>query len=90
MKFLRGVCPHCNGELQIPENLDTIICMYCGKEFSVFGESKVDEVATNFDLKLLGRIPFDVDIAKACDRGDIESVDARWHESAVEAVKRLK
>ena len=35
MKFLRGVCHHCNGELQIPENLDTIICMYCGKEFSV-------------------------------------------------------
>ncbi|MGN0790240.1 MAG: P-loop NTPase [Christensenellales bacterium] len=76
--------------LGVVENMSYVKCPDCGKEFSVFGESKVDEVATNFDLKLLGRIPFDVDIAKACDRGDIESVDARWLESAVEAVKRLK
>ena len=35
MEFLKGVCPHCNGELQIPEDRETIICMYCGKELSV-------------------------------------------------------
>lgn len=35
MEFLKGVCPHCGGELQIPHDRETIICMYCGKEFSV-------------------------------------------------------
>ena len=35
MEFLKGVCPHCKGELQIPQDRDTIICMYCGKELSV-------------------------------------------------------
>ena len=34
MEFLRGVCPHCKGELQIPQDRETIICMYCGKELS--------------------------------------------------------
>lgn len=35
MEFLKGVCPHCKGELQIPQDRDTVICMYCGKELSV-------------------------------------------------------
>lgn len=35
MEFLKGVCPHCKGELQIPQDRETIICMYCGKELAV-------------------------------------------------------
>lgn len=35
MEFLKGVCPHCQGELQIPQDRESIICMYCGKELSV-------------------------------------------------------
>lgn len=35
MEFLKGVCPHCGGELQVPQDRETIICMYCGKELSV-------------------------------------------------------
>lgn len=32
MEFITGKCPKCSGELQIPENRDSIICMYCGEE----------------------------------------------------------
>ncbi|RDU23012.1 CFI-box-CTERM domain-containing protein [Anaerosacchariphilus polymeriproducens] len=32
MGFLKGTCPNCKGELQIPEELDKVICMYCGGE----------------------------------------------------------
>ena len=35
MEFIKGVCPHCKGELQIPQDRERIICMYCGKELSV-------------------------------------------------------
>lgn len=35
MEFIKGVCPHCQGELQIPQERETIICMYCGMELSV-------------------------------------------------------
>ena len=66
-----------------------IKCPDCGKEFSIFGDSKVDEVATEFDLKVLGRIPFDKNIAKACDEGNVESLDADFLDSAKEAIKRL-
>lgn len=34
MDFIRGKCPECGGELQIPVGHETIICMYCGKKIS--------------------------------------------------------
>lgn len=35
MEFLKGICPHCKGELQIPQGREKIICMYCGEEITV-------------------------------------------------------
>lgn len=58
----------------VVENMSYIKCPDCGKEIDVFGTSKVDEVATDFDLKVLGRLPIDADIAKAVDAGDVESL----------------
>ena len=76
--------------LGVVENMSYVKCPDCGKEFSIFGDSKVDEVATEFDLKVLGRIPFDKKIAKACDEGNVESLDADFLDSAKEAIKRRK
>lgn len=35
MEYFEGMCPHCNEKMQIPKDRETIICMYCGKEFAV-------------------------------------------------------
>ncbi len=35
MKYREGRCPKCNEVMQIPEDRDKIICMFCGQEFSV-------------------------------------------------------
>lgn len=75
--------------LGVVENMSYVKCPDCGKEFLIFGDSKVDEVATEFDLKVLGRIPFDKNIAKACDEGKVESLDVDFLDSAKEAIKRL-
>ena len=31
MEYIEGKCPKCGGELKVPETLNNIICMYCGK-----------------------------------------------------------
>lgn len=70
------------------ENMSYIKCPDCGKEIDVFGTSKVDEVATDFDLKVLGRLPIDRKIAKAVDAGDIESlIDEDYLPVAIKAIK---
>ena len=52
-----------------------IECPDCGKKISVFGESKIDRLAAEFDLPILARLPIDPKIAEACDAGNIESIE---------------
>ena len=33
--FKEGICPCCHEKIQVPEDRDQIICMFCGKEISV-------------------------------------------------------
>lgn len=61
----------------VVENMSYIVCPDCGKEIDIFGSGKVDKVARDFSLKVLGKIPMDKSIATAVDMGDVESVDAR-------------
>lgn len=56
----------------IVENMSYIKCPDCGREISVFGESRIDRVAEQYGLKVLGRLPVDPAYAAACDKGDIE------------------
>lgn len=40
MEYIARNCPKCNGELQVPVDLTTCICMYCGEHISVIEEEK--------------------------------------------------
>ena len=33
--FKEGICPCCHEKIQVPEDREQIICMFCGKEISV-------------------------------------------------------
>ncbi|HAY32869.1 MAG TPA: hypothetical protein PK536_03680 [Ignavibacteria bacterium] len=35
MKFTAAKCPSCNGDLQVPEDLDFVYCMYCKSQIKV-------------------------------------------------------
>lgn len=43
MEFISAKCPHCEGELKIPADRSSIICMYCGKEIDVAGLDTLEE-----------------------------------------------
>ncbi len=75
--------------LGIIENMSYAECPDCGKKIHVFGESKLDEVAAEFGLPVLGRIPMNPKLAAACDKGMIELFEGDWLDGAVEAVLAL-
>lgn len=52
MEFKQGKCPECNGILQIPDGLDKIICMYCGKEIQVSGNTTLDNKEHVMDINI--------------------------------------
>jgi ATPases involved in chromosome partitioning len=73
----------------IVENMSYIKCPDCGKMIQVFGESHVDEIAAKFQLKFLGKCPFDSDLARNFDVGLAELANAPWLETAADAVEQF-
>ena len=76
--------------LGIVENMSYFKCPDCGKEIQVFGPSKIDEVAKEHGLDVLGRIPIDPSLAALCDRGMIESFNGNWLDDAAKKLETLK
>ena len=59
--------------LGIVENMAYVECPDCGKKIEVFGPSKLDAVAEQYNLPILGRMPIKPELAAACDDGAIET-----------------
>ncbi|MDO5142321.1 MAG: P-loop NTPase [Eubacteriales bacterium] len=75
----------------VVENYSYLACPDCGKRISVFGESHVDEVAAQYGLNVLAKLPIDPALAAAVDAGRIE--DAKLPEAlsgALAAVEDLR
>lgn len=73
----------------IVENMSYFTCPDNKKNYNVFGESHIDEIAKAFDLKVLAKLPIDPKIAKACDEGKIENYEDSSFEGIAEALKRI-
>ena len=71
----------------IVENMSYVECPDCGKHIAIFGESHLDEVAAEYGLKVLGRLPIAPDLAQQCDDGLIELFEGDWLEAAADAVE---
>ena len=56
----------------IVENMSYFKCPDCGKEYKIFGESKIEEAAKNHGLEVIAKLPIDPQIAAMCDKGMIE------------------
>jgi ATPases involved in chromosome partitioning len=54
------------------ENLSYFRCPDNGKDYKIFGESHIDEIAKEQGLKVLAKLPIDPAVSAACDRGEIE------------------
>lgn len=57
------------------ENYSYFVCPDCDKKHTIFGESKIDEVAKANGLQVLAKLPIDSSIAQACDYGQVEEVE---------------
>ena len=75
--------------LGIIENMSCYICPDCGKKHFPFGKSKLEDVAEEYGLKILGRLPIDPDNSTACDSGKIESVINPEAQEAAEKIRGM-
>ena len=72
------------------ENYAYLQCPDCGKKISVFGKSHLDEVAAQFGLPILARLPIDPAVAEAYDNGMMETVNTDAMADVVKAVESMQ
>lgn len=73
--------------LGIVENMSYLKCPDCGKEIKVFGDSHVDEVAKEYGLDVLARVPIDPALANLSDKGAIELMELPCAEEATDKIE---
>ena len=73
--------------LGIVENMSYLECPDCGKRIAVFGESHIDDVAAEYEIPVLAKIPIQPRTAKMVDEGSVEYLEEDW---LLEAVERLE
>ena len=71
------------------ENYSYFRCPDCGKEYKIFGESKLDEVAMEYCLRVLARLPIDPETARLFDAGEMEKIDLEPVAAAATLLSRL-
>ncbi len=75
--------------LGLIENMSYVKCPDCNKEIKIYGESNIDKIAQDFNLKVLARIPIEQNISQAVDSGKIESVDSPFIVDAAKVIESL-
>lgn len=67
--------------LGLVENMSYFRCPDNGKDYKIFGESHIDEIAPKHGLRVLAKLPIDPKISAACDAGMIELFDGSWFDT---------
>lgn len=75
--------------LGLVENMSYLTCPDCGRQIEVFGKSTVAEVAREYGIDVLGRLPIDPKLAAACDNGEIEDFEGHWLDDAAKKLEKL-
>ena len=71
----------------IVENMSYILCPDCGKKIHIFGEEKLNKVASKYGYDLLGNLPMDGKLAALCDKGIIELMENDYLDKAADAIE---
>ncbi len=74
--------------LGLVENMSYFTCPDNGKDYKVFGESHIDEIAEKQGLKVAAKLPIDPKISAACDAGMIELFDGNWFDAIGEQLAK--
>ncbi|OPZ21686.1 MAG: antiporter inner membrane protein [Firmicutes bacterium ADurb.BinA205] len=74
----------------IIENMSYFECPDCGKKHSIYGESHIEEIAAQYDIPVLAKLPIDPSLAKHCDQGTIELYEGEWLNDAAEKIAAME
>lgn len=75
--------------LGLVENMSYIVCGDCGKNIPLFGDGNIEELANQFNLKVLAKLPLDPTLAKAVDAGTIEQCSVEGLNALTDMLEKI-
>ena len=72
--------------LGIIENMSYVKCPHCDEKIKLYGESHIEEIAGQYGLEVLGRLPVDPELASQVDKGVIELYNKNYLDKAAEKI----
>lgn len=76
--------------LGLVENMSYFRCPDNDKDYQIFGESHIEEIADKHHLQVLAKLPIDPKISAACDKGMIELFEGNWLDSLAEKLENME
>ncbi|MCD7837097.1 MAG: Mrp/NBP35 family ATP-binding protein [Lachnospiraceae bacterium] len=73
--------------LGIVENMSYFECPACHERHFIFGDSHIDVMAAQYGIRSISKIPVTPEIAVACDKGEIESIEAGWINNIITTIE---
>jgi len=74
--------------LGVVENMSYLQLPDTGKKMEIFGPSRGQEMARSSNAPLLGQIPIDPELARLCDKGEIENYDSEIMKTFGDSLKK--
>lgn len=71
------------------ENMSYFKCPDCGGAHTIFGESKIESIASEHGVENVAKLPIDPKLAALCDAGCIERFQGDWLNDMFGAIKHL-
>lgn len=71
------------------ENMSYFKCPDNGKEYKIFGESHIEEIAQEHKLKVLAKLPINPEISVASDNGAVEDVKVNWFDTVADMLEKI-
>ena len=72
--------------LGVVENYSYFQCPNCGEKHYIFGQSNLEQVAAEENVKILARVPMDPAMAAAMDQGSMETLTPNYMEPVADAI----
>jgi len=75
--------------LGMVENMSYFKCPDCNKEYPIFGESHIEEIAKLHNIEVFAKMPINPKLSAACDKGMIELFEGDWLEHIADTLESL-
>ncbi len=73
--------------LGLIENMSFYTCPDCGRKINIFGESRIDETAREFNVPVIAKLPVNPEINRFVDEGKIEELACSELDEFISALK---